>query len=102
MRRYVGLAAIFGVLFFVSRDLWGFYAATVATEILGVLWIAVWLLRRFDVSPRLFDRRLFRAMLAFGIPMAGYELGAQVLAMGDRYVIQTLLGAQSLGVYVAA
>lgn len=102
VRRYVGLAAIFGVLFFVSRDLWGFYVATVATEILGVLWIAVWLLRRFDVSPRLFDRRLFRAMLAFGIPMAGYELGAQVLAMGSRYVIQTQLGAQPLGVYVAA
>lgn len=102
VRRYVGLAVIFGVLFWVSRDLWGFYAATVATEILGVLWIGVWLFRRFDVRPALFDRRLFRAMLSFGVPMAGYELGAQVLAMGDRYVIQTLLGAQPLGVYVAA
>ncbi|TXC66420.1 lipopolysaccharide biosynthesis protein [Piscinibacter aquaticus] len=80
----------------------GFYAATVVTEVLGVLWIGIWLFRRFEVRPALFDRRLFRGMLAFGIPMAGYELGAQVLAMGDRYVIQSLLGAQPLGVYVAA
>lgn len=102
VRRYVGLVVIFGVLFWVSRDLWGFYAATVATESLGVLWIGIWLFRRFEVRPSLFDPRLFRAMLSFGIPMAGYELGAQVLAMGDRYVIQSLMGAQPLGVYVAA
>lgn len=102
VRRYLGLAAIFGVLFFVSRDLWGFYGATVATEILGVAWIAVWLLRRFAVTRAGFNGKLFKAMLAFGIPMAGYELGAQVLAVGDRYVIQSLLGAQPLGIYVAA
>lgn len=102
VRRYLGLFAIFGVLFFVSRDLWGFYAATVVTEILGVAWIAAWMFRRFSITPSRFDGGLFRAMLAFGIPMAGYELASQVLVLGDRYVIQNLLGAQPLGIYVAA
>lgn len=102
VRRYISLVTVFGVLFFVARDLWGFYAATMATEVLGVAWAAVWLFRRYSVRVTLFDRPLFRAMLAFGIPMAGYELSSQILAMGDRYVVQTLLGAQALGIYVAA
>ena len=54
------------------------------------------------MRPKEFSPPLFRAMLAFGIPMLGYELATVMLSMSDRYVIQTLLGAQPLGTYAAA
>ncbi len=102
LRRYFGLAVLLATLFFVSRDLWGFFAATVAAEALATAALALWLARQVRIRPSLFSAPLFRAMLAFGIPMAGYELASQVLSMGDRYVIQNVLGAQPLGVYAAA
>jgi O-antigen/teichoic acid export membrane protein len=101
LRRYVGLAAVLAVLFFVSRDLWGFYAATVFSEIVATLLLVGWLARRVRMQPSLFSPPLFRAMLAFGIPMLGYELATVMLSMSDRYVIQTMLGAQALGTYAA-
>jgi O-antigen/teichoic acid export membrane protein len=102
IRRYFGLAVLLGTLFFISRDLWGFFVATVLAEALATAGLAWWLTRRVTVRPRLYSAPLFKAMLAFGIPMAGYELASQVLSMGDRYVIQRVLGAQPLGTYAAA
>lgn len=102
LKRYVGLAAVLGALFFVSKDLWGFYAATIVTELLAVTGLAVWLLRGVQCRPGLFSLQLYRPMLAFGIPMVGYELCSIVLALGDRYVLQTLLGAEAVGIYSAA
>lgn len=101
-RRYAGLALLLFVLFFVARDLWGFYAATIVAEAAATLVLAVWMCKRLRPKLRDFDAPLFRAMLAFGIPMVGYELSSVILSMGDRYVIQSMLGAQPLGYYSAA
>lgn len=101
-RRYGGLALLLAVLFFVARDLWGFYAATIAGEAIATLVLVLWMWKRLRPRLRDFDAPLFRAMLAFGIPMIGYELASIILSMGDRYVIQALLGAQPLGFYSAA
>lgn len=101
-RRYVGLALLLAVLFYVAGNVWGFYAATIAGEVLATVTMAVWMFRRDPPRPKAFSPSLFRAMLAFGIPMIGYELSSIVLSMGDRYIIQSLLGAESLGVYSAA
>jgi O-antigen/teichoic acid export membrane protein len=102
VRRYVALALMLFVMFQVAGNVWGFYAATIAGEVLATAAMAVWLYRRAVPRPADFSSPLFRAMLAFGIPMIGYELSSIVLSMGDRYIIQSLLGAEPLGVYSAA
>ena len=102
VRRYVSLALLLAVLFYVAGNVWGFYAATITVEVLATLAMAVWMYRRRPPRVSDFSPSLFRAMLAFGIPMIGYELSSIVLSMGDRYIIQSLLGAESLGVYSAA
>ena len=102
VRRYVTLALMLFVMFQVAGNVWGFYAATIAGEVLATLAMGVWLYRRAAPRPSEFSPPLFRAMLAFGIPMIGYELSSIVLSMGDRYIIQSLLGAEPLGVYSAA
>jgi O-antigen/teichoic acid export membrane protein len=102
VRRYAGLALLLFVMFFVARDLWGFYAATIIGEAAATLALAAWMWKRLRPRLRDFDAPLFRSMLAFGIPMIGYELASIILSMGDRYVIQALLGAEPLGFYSAA
>jgi O-antigen/teichoic acid export membrane protein len=102
LRRYAILGAVLGVLFFVSKSIWGFFAATVIAEAIATLAFAVWMLHRLKLRLAAFSVPLFQAMLIFGMPMIGYELSSVLLAMGDRYVIQTVIGAQPLGTYSAA
>ena len=102
VRRYVELAAILLTLFFVSRTLVGFYIATMTVEVLGLLVLVVWYCRTQRVSMAAFSPALFKTMLAYSIPMIGFELASVVLSLGDRYVIQNKLGAGDLGVYSAA
>jgi O-antigen/teichoic acid export membrane protein len=44
---------------------------------------------------------LWFSLMAFGVPMLGSELATVVLTMSDRFLIQSHLGAQSLGIYAA-
>jgi O-antigen/teichoic acid export membrane protein len=105
-KKYLGLALILGAVFLVARTLTAFYTATAIGEALAVVALAFVLFRRGGLPrPRLaaFSRPLFREMLAFGIPMmVGYELSGVVLAVGDRYVIEALVGPEPLGLYAAA
>jgi O-antigen/teichoic acid export membrane protein len=97
--KYVGLAAILFVLYYVARDLYGFYWATIATEVGAVVLLSVILFRGRHYSPREFSPELFRMMLVFGVPMIGFELAGITLKIGDRYVIQAMLGSTPLGIY---
>jgi O-antigen/teichoic acid export membrane protein len=101
-RRYVSLAVVLATLFYVSRSLYGLYAATILTDASAVLLLFVYLGHARDYSPRHFDPDLFRKMLAFGVPLIAYELAAVMLNIGDRYVIEALLGSGPLGEYSAA
>ena len=105
-KKYLGLTLILVAVFFVARDLTAFYVATALTETVAVVALGVVLFRRGGLPrPRLdgFSPPLFKEMLAYGVPMMfGYELSGIVLAVGDRYVIEALAGAEPLGLYAAA
>jgi O-antigen/teichoic acid export membrane protein len=100
-KRYGALGLVLVTLFYVARDLYGYFWATVIAEAVaaGVLLAVMSRTRRF--SPREYSSDLFRRMLAFGIPMIAFELSGIVLNIGDRYVIEAMLGSESLGVYSA-
>jgi O-antigen/teichoic acid export membrane protein len=100
-RRYLGLAAVLLTLFYVARNLYGFYAATIATEAGAVVFLFAYLGHTGDYSPRFFSPALFRKMLAFGVPLIAFELAGITLNVGDRYVVEALLGSGPLGTYSA-
>jgi O-antigen/teichoic acid export membrane protein len=105
-KKYLGLGLIVGALLLVSRKLTAFYSASVLSEALAV-GVLGWVLFASGERPRpqveQFSRPLYRELLAFGIPMMiGYELSGIVLAVGDRYVIEGLIGEEPLGLYSAA
>jgi O-antigen/teichoic acid export membrane protein len=106
LKKYAGIAIILGTLFFVSRSLQGFYSASVVSEGLAVLLLAQVLFRsgrRPAPTPAQFSKPMYLELLKFGVPMMiGYEISGIVLSVGDRYVIDGVIGPEQLGLYSAA
>lgn len=102
-RRYLTLMTVVAVLYFLSRDLTGFYIATLAVEAVVIAALMVWNFRRSGWPRwRQVSWPLYGSLAAFGLPMLGSELSTVVLTMSDRFIIQTHLDATSLGVYAAS
>lgn len=106
VKRWASLGLVVGALLFVTADLKSFFAALIVVEVVGVAALVFLILGRnpaTSISRSAFSRPLLAEMLRFSIPMMlGYELSGIVLSVGDRYVVQALLGEESLGVYAAA
>jgi len=101
-KRYGVLAAVVATLLLISPTIHGFFTATIVAETAAVSILAIVILRGTGIGPARFSTPLLRSMLAFGIPMVGYEVSANILALGDRYALQFLLGPEAVGVYSAA
>jgi O-antigen/teichoic acid export membrane protein len=102
IKRWCALVATLAMLFLVARDLQAFYAATITVEVVALVWLARWCLARQPVAWADVSAPQWRAMVAFGLPMLASELGSLALSLGDRGLVQHRLGAEALGVYVAA
>lgn len=101
IKRYGTLALVLLVLFYITGDLYGYFWATIAAEGLIVTGLLLIMRRTHQFSPDEFSPKLFRSMLAYGIPMIAFELSAISLNIGDRYVIEVMLGSEALGIYSA-
>jgi O-antigen/teichoic acid export membrane protein len=105
-KKYLSLAFILIAVVLVAHTLRAFYTASVLAEILGVGTLMVVLFRRNDrpMPERAdFSPPLYQQLVSFGIPMMiGYEMSGLVLAVGDRYVIDGMIGEAPLGLYAAA
>jgi O-antigen/teichoic acid export membrane protein len=106
LKRYAALGLLLLALFAIAESLTVFYSATALAEVAAVIALTLALLAgrgRAGVSLRQFSPSLFKEMLKFGIPMmVGYELSGIILAVGDRYAIEWLVGTEPLGLYSAA
>lgn len=101
-KRYLSLVLVVAALWWLTADARHFFLATLLAEALvlvGLLWVV---LRARRLQPSRFSSPLLRAMLAFGLPMVGVELAWSLLAVGDRYVIQIMLGPAEVGIYSAS
>lgn len=105
-KKYVSIGLMVSAVLLIARSLYAFYAAQVVAEtlvFLGLAWVVYGERGRARPNPASFSRLLYFELLGFGIPMMiGYELAGIVLAVGDRYVIEGILGEAPLGLYGAA
>jgi O-antigen/teichoic acid export membrane protein len=106
IKKYAGLALILAALLLVSKSLFAFYWATLVIEVSSVLLFAYALFRghKWPTPSRAdYSRPLHFNLLKFGIPMMiGYELAGIILSVGDRYVINGMIGEASVGLYSAS
>lgn len=63
---------------------------------------AAWAWRQGHLGPATLSRQRLRALLAFGAPMLPHVAAGTAITYLDRMVVSSLLGAQSLGLYMAA
>ncbi len=101
IKRYVELGIVLLMVLRIMPGLKGFYWGTILVEAVAVVLLFVWWRRSRPVAPSAFSSRLYLAMLAFGLPMVASEMGAILLSVGDRYVLQLMLGGEALGLYAA-
>lgn len=106
-KKYLGLALILTAVLLIAPTLQAFYSASLLSESLALLCLFLIAFRASSGRPRLsmvnFSPSLYRELLGFGIPMMiGYELSGIVLSVGDRYVIEGVIGEVPLGLYGAA
>ena len=102
VRKYVGLGLVLLVLFFVARNLYGFFIGTTIAEALALIFIVAHYARQHLFDVKRVSHALFMSMLRFGMPLLASELSYMLLNMGGRYIINYRLGPQSLGSYSAA
>lgn len=100
--RYGNLAFVVGGLLFVEASLRVFFIATIASESLVLILMAMSVFSGQSMHIGKFQPRLYRTMVMFGLPMLGYEMAGIFASLGDRYVIKLVLGAEELGKYSAA
>lgn len=105
-KKTLGLVAILVALLLIAPSLAAFWWAKVIAEVFALL-LPLWILfaQRRELFPRLasFSGALYRELLAFGLPMTvGYELSGVVLNVGDRYILDAMIGTTALGLYSAA
>ena len=105
-KKYFGLAVMLGAVLLISATLQAFYAAMLVGEAttLGVLAAVMFRgNKRPRPSSQVFSKTLCFELLRFGVPMMfGYELSGIALSVGDRYVINGVIGEEPLGLYSAA
>ena len=101
LQRYLGLALMLVTLLYVSTTLWGFYGAQIVSETLCLVVLAGWFFRREPWSVRDFSAPFLKTLLRFSLPLVAMELSSVMLSLGDRVLIQRMLGSAWLGVYSA-
>jgi len=107
LKKYLGLGLMISSLMLIRRDLSLFYSAQIFAEVVALLFLGLVVFRSGSglpkPSPGSFSAALLVEMLRYGVPMMlGWELSGLILSLGDRYLVQGLLGPGALGTYAAA
>lgn len=99
--RWLNVAAVLGIIYFVSRTALGVYTGRLIVEVLVAVALAVWLLRQ-DVPTRWRDRdwpHVWEGM-RYGVPLMATEIAAILLVSIDRLMLEALTGSTAaVGVY---
>lgn len=102
IKRYSWIALIIPGLMFAEEKLEIFYIISGAHDLLFCAILLVICQRSFAVLRGRVSWSLMRQLLAFGIPLVGYELLTYVFTYSDRVQINYFLGAYEVGLYSAA
>jgi len=96
------LAGSLGFVLWIGRDAaWLIAGAAVGRGIVTL--VTLWAVARHDghwVRPGL-DRPMLRRFAAYGVPMVGWAMGSQLLALSDRFIIGAFDGSAAVGIYSA-
>ncbi len=96
------IAAVCALLPWVGPYARVYFLGALGVEVILVLGLTIWLVRRGVLVPRCFNLGFFRVALAFGTPLVLYEFAFGVLGSADRFLVRHFVGANALGIYSVA
>jgi O-antigen/teichoic acid export membrane protein len=102
LQRYAVLALGIPFMLFFSKPMAGFLSGSVVAEtalIAALLWI---LIGQNKIKAGGFSPAFFKECFLFGLPLVGYELTSFLVKIIDRYLLQFILGPESVGAYSLA
>ncbi len=102
LKRYSWIAVLVPCLLLAENKLQVFYLAGGLHELAFCVIMVIACNRYFSVFKGKISRTMLRPMLAYGLPLAGYELISLILVYGDRAQINYFLGNAQVGLYSAA
>ncbi|HYZ83978.1 MAG TPA: oligosaccharide flippase family protein, partial [Bryobacteraceae bacterium] len=91
------VAAVLAMFPVLGRNIQAYFWGTVLVEAAVLIWMAASLYKAGVLRFLTFDRALFVAAASFGLPLIVQELAGIVLDSGDRFLVQSYLGAEPLG-----
>ncbi len=98
--RWLEVAAILPILYFVARSADGVYVGRFIAAALVATALSLWLWRRMPMRWRDHDTASWLAGVRYGIPMMANELSSVLLSFVDRLMLRHLMGAFApVGVY---
>jgi O-antigen/teichoic acid export membrane protein len=99
--RWLNVAAVLGIVFFVSRTALGVYAGRLLVEVVVAGTLAVWLWRRaVPMHWRDRDWSVVLGGMRYGVPLMANEIAAILLVSVDRLMLDGLTGSTAaVGVY---
>lgn len=102
--KYLVLAAILVGVLLVGAEVSNFFIAMFIGEVLAIVLVARALKIRQSTPIRAdaFDNDMFKSMLAYSLPMMGYEVTTIIHTLADRVVLDLLLDKEAVGLYSAA
>lgn len=102
VKRYWSLGVTILALYAFDANAKCYLVALVLAELCMFVVLLRLFFARHRILPSAFSSGLLTGMVTFGIPMLGVELSWSLLSIGDRYVIQNLLGNEAVGIYAAS
>lgn len=99
--RWLNVAAVLGIVYFVSRTALGVYTGRLIVELLVAASLTVWLLRQHvPMHWRDRDWRQVYAGMRYGVPLMANEIAAILLVSVDRLMLEGLTGSTTaVGIY---
>ncbi len=102
LKRYSNVLLGIAFLFWISRTVRSLFLGHLIADSAILLLLILLSLRRFPLKPTKFSSSLLKTGLIFGFPLIGFELGHFLIKSSDRYIIQFLMGAETVGLFSAA
>ena len=102
VKTYMTIGLFLSVLLYFRRDLNAYFGSLIAVELVMLLFIAFRMSGTVSIAANAYSSDLVRKMILFGLPMMGFELAGTVLSLGDRFVIESILGTAAVGEYSAS
>lgn len=98
-RQFVGFSVSLILMFGFFVRLKGLYIGSICIQTTTAIVMLVVLLRQKKLVPSTFSRNVLMDGLRFGLPLVPAALANVISGIGDRYVLQILMGPEAVGLY---